>query len=94
MTNGITGDSQSAEYDNAWVGGTERDGGKREKWQTGSSWTSESRAAQETQAASARQERKRGREKEGEKESLSTRGSQAAPLLCRRSYEEKKDRVA
>jgi len=61
------GQSVDEEYDNAWVGGTgrrEEVGG--EKWQTGSSWTPESRAAQEMQAAPASREGRKERRREEE----------------------------
>lgn len=37
--------------------------------------------------------RRRERERETERERLTVRGSQAVPLLCRRPYVERKDRV-
>lgn len=88
-TNGITGDSQTARYDNAWVGGTGREGEQersvvdRKQLDFGVACRAgnANRFCESERGGGKEREKGRKREKRREKENSTARGSQTVPLL-------------
>jgi len=83
------GDSQAAEYDNAWVGGTGREGREeRSGRQEAAGLRSRVPRRKRKPLLRAKRERKRGRERKRVRKGLSySRLAQAAPLLYQRREE-------